>query len=138
MCRFEIINILGENTPLIFYKLEIKGKCGYDDFTDRYKRSHKAHINNIEQNIDWLSEGNNPIITRFKPLKRPKPDKYIDYEFIAGELRLYCFEDKGTGRIIVIGGFKKEQKKQIKTMRRIKTQYFQAIDDNKTIIGRGI
>ena len=138
MCRFEIINILGEYTPLIFYKLAIKGKCGYDDFTDRHKNSHEAQLDNISQIIDWMSGGDKPISTRFKQLKRSKSDKYVDYEFRAGELRLYCFEDEGTGRIIVIGGFKKDQKKQLIKMRRIKAQYFKAIDENTTIIGRGI
>ena len=63
--------------------------------------------------------------SKFKELdERPKGDLHKDYEIKTKNLRLYFFKDEGLGQIIVLGGMKGSQKKDINRMREIKYEYF--------------
>lgn len=73
------------------------------------------------------SYANNQILpkTKFKKLKRPKNDKIPDYEIKYGKYRLYLFTTENH-KIVVSGGMKKNQLKDIRRLRRIKKEYFES------------
>ena len=58
-------------------------------------------------------------------LKRPKSDTIKDYEIKSGSYRVYLFKDSNAA-IVVFGGFKKNQKKDIRRFRYIKQEYIKA------------
>jgi len=61
---------------------------------------------------------------KFRELKGSK-DNIKEYEIKTRNLRVYLFHEEHTGRIIVCGGKKTSQEKDIKHFRNIKKQYFQ-------------
>ena len=56
---------------------------------------------------------------------------FKQYEFKTKNLRVYAFHDKSNGRIIVLGGKKGTQKKDIKRFRLILENYNLTIYDRK-------
>ncbi len=110
-----------------FYKLKIDGNCLYEDFYNKYQQDPnlKSQFNQIETRIIAIAKGNQNQLppSKFKILKRDKSDKIVDYEIKTKNLRLYFFKDD-ENRIIVLGGKKGSQVKDLKKMRSIKKEYF--------------
>ena len=110
------------------YKLLINDKCQFDEFfnNNKDKVEYKNQLGQI-QNI-LLSIGSDELEklppAKFKILKRDKKDSHIDYEIKTKSFRVYLIKDKKLGKIIVLGGFKKNQPKDIKKLRSIKKSYF--------------
>nr|WP_321229660.1 hypothetical protein [uncultured Psychroserpens sp.] len=110
------------------YCLLINKKNLYNEF---YKKNcdKKEYLNQFGQIQNILmtlgnNEGDKIPTTKFKQLKRNKGDKIVDYEIRTRDFRIYLFKDEEYGKIIVLGGFKKNQSKDINKLRRIKAEYF--------------
>lgn len=132
MSRFELKKV--EFIPEIFnketfLKLEVDGKCAYDIFQEKMKKSGntKKDLTKISATMLLLAEGHeSPNLKRLKG-RTEKEDPHIDYEIKCGRLRVYLFEDD-EGKIIVLGELKKDikgQKKNISKMRQLKIEYFE-------------
>ena len=117
-----------ENEKFPIYKLKkIDGKYLFDEFYEKFQHDSlfKTEILQIETRILTIAEGNQQILppSKFKQLKRDKSDPYVDYEIKTKHYRLYVFRDK-LNRIIVLGGKKTTQEKDLKKFRKIKKDYF--------------
>ncbi len=112
------------------FKLLINGKCAFDEFWSEMEKAGnlKRSLDKLQTFMVLKSQGVPIPEAKFKMLKgRKKSDKYPDYEFKVDRLRLYLFEDKETGKIIVLGELKKgkeSQSRAIVRMRDIKLEYF--------------
>ncbi|CAA6824345.1 MAG: Unknown protein [uncultured Sulfurovum sp.] len=139
MNRFEL-DILSSIPPfhnkVVFQKLINNGKCLYDEFCLQIQKNgnQRKDLTKIESIISMIAKGSrNP---KFKELKGRKEseDPYKDYEIKVNQLRIFLFEDKEEGKIIVFGIVKKDTKKQnsaIEKMREIKKEYF---EEKKSIL----
>ena len=122
----KLIQSVSINTSI--YYLLINGKNLYEEFhiKNSSKKEYKNQFGRI-QNI-LMTIGKNEIEklpkTKFKQLKRNKGDSKIDYEIRTSDFRVYLFKDDDIGKIIVLGGFKKNQTKDLKKLRSLKTEYF--------------
>ena len=133
MSKFAIekVNLIENNEKGIdekipFYKLFINKRCDFDKFySEIYNSNLKPQLIQIITRLKTISEGNQHTLPKqkFHQLKRDKSDKFIDYEIKTKNLRLYFFKDNDS-RIIVLGGKKKEQVKDLDRMRKIKKEYF--------------
>jgi len=118
-----------------FYKLIGNGKCWYDEFYKKIKKSgsHNKSLKKLESIIALLAQGHrHPKLKKLKG--RGNKDPYIDYEIKVNRLRIYLFEENNTGKIIVLGELKKDKKKQRKNidyMRAIKLEYFKAQEEKE-------
>jgi hypothetical protein len=119
---------LGKET---FWKLAINGRCGLDDFVEMVNRAGnlRKDFEKIQTILILKATGQPVSPAKFKLLKRTKKDPYPDYEIKSGDLRLYLFEDREAGKIIVLGGKKKDQQADIEDLRRKKLAYFKAKED---------
>ncbi len=116
-----------EDEVFSIYKLIINDKCPYDAFCKKiFKSNQKPELIKLFANLKTVCEGKEQQIPakKFGMLKRPKSDKYVDYELKTLHLRLYFFRDEGNKRIIVMGGKKTNQEKDILKFRQIKKDYF--------------
>ncbi|MCF8273099.1 MAG: hypothetical protein K9I95_04630 [Flavobacteriaceae bacterium] len=110
------------------YKLLVNGKCQFDEFYKEHnnKIDYKNQLGQI-QNI-LLSIGKDDLeklpVSKFKQLKRNKRDPNVDYEIRTRDFRVYLVRDKRLGKIIVLGGLKKNQTKDLLKLRSIKKEYF--------------
>jgi len=129
MSKFALrkIDLELKNENFSFHILNIDGKYLYEEFYEKYKKdpNYKSQFNQIETRIITIAEGKQSELpkTKFKILKRDKSDKFVDYEIKTKDLRLYFFKDE-YDRIIVIGGKKKTQAKDLSKFRAIKKEYF--------------
>lgn len=128
MKKFEIIEIKILNSKIRFYKLNINGKCLYDDFEKEIiiNGNYQDDIDTIQAIIERVAQMQPIPPNKFKLLSRNKKDPYPDYEIKSNRLRVYLFKEQNTGNIIVLGGIKtpEGQKKDIDKMRRIKKRLF--------------
>lgn len=108
-----------------FYKLKLDtGRCPLDEFCEKIeKTSFASELKTIFTYMDLIANNNTLPHTKFKDLT-PKKDKYKEYEFKSKHLRIYVFHDAKSGKVVVCGGMKTEQKSDIKYFRNLKKQYF--------------
>ena len=66
---------------------------------------------------------------KFRELKGGKGD-VKEYEFKSKHLRVYAIHQKD-GKIVVMGGYKNSQDKDIVTFRALKKQYIESLNDKK-------
>lgn len=111
-CPFYSITINGRNKFDEFKKL-----CNKNNFEDEYIK--------ILSLIITIAKGEEYKLpqTKLKQLKRGKKDKIPDFELKTKHLRLY-FIKESNNRIIIIGGKKKDQPKDINKLRGITKKYY--------------
>lgn len=124
----ELSNLVSANTEISVYELYKDGESLIQQF-----------ISSIEKDSKLLNQfsGAVSIVERSASFRRPMPkEKFrlieghrLDckvYEAKKGSIRIYLFHQENTGRIIVTGGKKGNQKKDIKaiekTIREFETQ----------------
>ncbi|MBX2979060.1 MAG: hypothetical protein KF905_07185 [Flavobacteriales bacterium] len=69
--------------------------------------------------------------SKWKELTRKKNDTHKDYEIKTSNLRAYYFKIDD-GNAVVLIGFKKDQKKDIAKLRRIKDAYFDHLNAQRS------
>jgi len=126
MCNFALEKIEEITGEIEFYKLINGDKCEFDEFWAKIEKTGnlKKQLNNLQTTMQAVSENQSLPDTKFKDIT-PKKVADKEYEIKTKNLRLYLFHEKHTGRVIVCGGKKTTQKKDIKRFQRIKKQYFE-------------
>jgi len=106
------------------YKLEIDNNCQFDEFEKEILK--RAQYENELASLYSLIEdiANNKLLpkNRFRDITQSKKDKIKEYEFKTRNLRVYAIKSLG-GKIIILGGYKNNQKKDINKFRYIKAEY---------------
>jgi hypothetical protein len=106
------------------YKLVINNKCQFDEFEKEIlnRGQYKNELSSIYSLIEDVA--NNKLLpkTRFRDITLSKKEMIKEYEFKSRNLRVYAIKSPG-GKIILLGGYKSNQKKDIKKFRNIKAEY---------------
>ena len=118
MSKFALEEIDSIRGKQIFSKLIMDGICLFDEFASKLEEQYKS------ANLQSLPD------TKFRELKGGKGD-VKEYEFKSRHLRVYVMQQKG-GKIIVIGGYKNNQSKDILSFRSIKKQFLDSFKDIKS------
>ncbi len=108
----------------VFYKLEIGGVCQFDEYVNeiirdgQYIDEYASLIANMEDiaNLKLLPK------TKFRDITLSKKDKVKEYEFKTKHLRVYAIKNDA-GKLILLGGYKNSQKKDINKFRALKDSY---------------
>lgn len=122
MSKFTLKSIEGVDGTQIFAKLLINNECQFDDFESKIRSSNSMYLNELSsiylymQRVANLQDG----AGHFKDIT---PDKEIvkEYEFKTKHLRVYTVKMKN-GKLLVLGGYKNNQKKDLRSFRSIKKQ----------------
>ncbi len=125
MSEFTLRKIIGVSG---FYKLVINDKCSYDEFKENLQKSETKSLSKIFRHMDKKRNNTRLKDFQFKYLQ-PKDNITPDFEFKGDALRLYGIELNKTD-VIVIGGYKKKQAKDIKRLRRIKAEFIEFLKTN--------
>jgi putative component of toxin-antitoxin plasmid stabilization module len=125
MAQFSLELIESIRGRQAFYKLKLdNGYCPLDEFCEKIENtSYASELRTIFTYMDLIANNNTLPHTKFKDLTSKK-DKYKEYEFKSKHLRVYVFHDAKSGKVVVCGGMKTEQKSDIKYFRNLKKQYF--------------
>lgn len=115
----EKLEAVRENGKIRFFKLFKDGRCMFDDFHNEISSNdrNRKDMLNILSVMDYMAETN--IIlpkTKFNSIKQG--NTVIGYEFKKNDLRVYCVKPE-TNVVVVFGGYKKNQKEDIKKLQRL-------------------
>ena len=109
-----------------FRKLVIDGFCPYDEFCKLIEGE-----GNLRKQLIGIAHTMNEVANRRSLPKEkfrditPEKDLVREYEFKKGDLRVYAIKDVA-GHIVILGGKKNSQKKDIRSFRAIKQRYLQS------------
>lgn len=108
-------------------KLIINDKCQFDEFEDEIlkHKKYKSQIGMIYAYLEYISNGETLPATHFKDIT-PENEKVKEYEFKTKHLRIYAIK-KRNGKIIILGCYKNNQKKDISKFRAIKKRYLESV-----------
>lgn len=112
----------------VFEKLVVDGQIPFDTFVNEVEKQFESELDGI---FNWMNRvANNNAVPRekFHPLKGSK-DSCREYEFKSKHLRVYLIE-QSNGKIVVMGGTKTNQPKDIQQFRKIKQQYLKYLTNN--------
>lgn len=108
-----------------FYKLVKDNNCQYNDFETIINKegTYATELNRAKAIMEDFANKKSLPITKLRPLTQDRDEKYKEYEIKTENLRVYFFILPGRGDIVVLGGKKTKQKKDIKIFRKIKNEY---------------
>jgi len=126
MSKFALERIKTIEGNQIFEKLFIDNQCQFDDFEKEIFSNDKLNteLGKIYSYMEFVAKGESLPATKFKDIT-PKKGKVKEYEFKSKNLRVYAIK-KENGKIIILGGFKNRQKRDIKKFRSIKKRFLEA------------
>lgn len=109
---------------LTFYELYKDGRSLLQEFITEIESSHqhKSEYLTIMTYMELVANNESVPITKYRPLKGNK-DGINEFEFKSKHLRIYLIHLAPHGKIILLGGYKKEQTSDIKKFRSLKKQY---------------
>ncbi len=110
---------------LKIFKLVVNERCEYDEFERQIETegSYSSELVTIQTRLHEISDGKLLPKEKFRNIT-PKKELIKEYEIKTRHLRVYMFHEDKTGRIIVCGGKKTSQQKDINRFRRIKKDFF--------------
>ncbi|MEO6902447.1 MAG: hypothetical protein ABI315_04745 [Bacteroidia bacterium] len=125
MYNFELNKIEEIDGKLKFFKLSINGKCEFDIYCKNCENDGalKSELRTIQSRMQMLADLKTMPVEKHRDIT-PKNDSIKEYEIKTKHLRVYLFHDKQNGRVVVSGGKKTSQTKDITHFRNIKKAYF--------------
>lgn len=128
MSKFTLNKIEELGAKQEIFKLVIDKTCLFDEFEQEIEErgQYEEELYSIYSLIEDVA--NNKLLpkTKFRDITINKKDNVKEYEFKSKHLRIYAIKATG-GKIIVMGGYKNNQEKDIKRFRKIKTEYIKTL-----------
>ena len=121
MPKFALLNIEAVEGNQTFEKLLVDGIAPFDTFENNLEAKDRRSLEKIYFYMNEVANNRTLPNTKFKDVT-PKREKVKEYEFKDGNLRVYGIS-KYRGKIIILGGYKNQQKKDYRTFRSLKEQY---------------
>lgn len=124
MSKFALIKIEAVKGKLSFFKLQKDGNCKFNDFENEARQNYNSEINSIYHRLNVLASGRRLPEKQFRILNS-NDTNVTECEIKTKHLRVYYFIDKGNGNIIITGGYKTNQKKDLNHFRNTIKQYLE-------------
>ncbi len=109
---------------LKIFKLLVNNHCEYDEFEKQIEKegTYKSELVTIQTRLLDIADGKLLPKEKFRNIT-PKKELVKEYEIKTRHLRVYLFHEENTGRVIICGGKKTTQQKDINHFRLIKKEY---------------
>jgi hypothetical protein len=103
-----------------FYTLSEDDTCQYENYCNDLvsNPAYQASLRSILANMVRIANGEKVAREKFHPYDIGVSNAKV-CEFKAGDLRVYALQEDGTGKIIILGGYKNQQKadeRQVKSL----------------------
>lgn len=127
MIKFGLKKIESIHSKQQFDQLEIDGRGILDLFEKELKgTTYQSELKVMLTFMEHLGNGGILPETKFKNITAAK-ESVNEYEFKSKHLRVYAIQKSG-GKIIVLGGYKKTQKRDIIKFRALKNAYLMSLN----------
>ncbi len=126
MSKFALVRIDAIVGKQEFDKLFVDDNCEFDDFEKDVQKHQRyaSELGMIYRYMEVVSDNKTPPSGKFKDIT-PEKELVKEYEFRTKHLRVYAIKKKN-GKIIVLGGYKNRQPKDLRKFRSIKKRYLNA------------
>lgn len=129
MFAVEKLEAVRGNGKVLFFKLVKDGVCWFDDFYEEQNKDakHASELRSILTLMDYMAETDARLPKeKFNSIKHGK--NAIGYEFKKKDLRVYCLKP-ASNVVVVFGGYKKNQEKDVKRLQRIAEEVKDEIEE---------
>lgn len=131
MARYSLNKIAEIEGKQQFYKLVIDDKCQFDEYEEEIENNgqYEEELTSIYAIMEDVA--NNKLLpkTKFRDITIGK-SQVKEYEFKYQHLRVYAIKHPD-GKLIILGGYKNRQPKDIRKFRSIKNAYLKTYYDEK-------
>ncbi len=124
MNKFALIRIETVKGKLKFFKLQKDENCEFDVFEIEARRNYNSEINSIYHRMNVLASGRRLPEKQYRILNS-NVTLVTECEIKTKHLRVYYFIDKENGNIVITGGYKTSQKKDLNHFRNTINQYLE-------------
>ena len=127
MSKFALDEFNGIKGSVPFYKLRVNGICPIDEFWTEIQMQ-----GNLDKQLNTAIATMESVAMDFKlPEKKyknitPRGEKLNEYEVKTKDLRIYMFRNP-SGAIVILGGKKSSQPRDINKFRNLKREYIDSI-----------
>lgn len=110
------------------FKLECNGNCQFDEFWDKIEKEGNlaSELDTIQSRLEDVANGKLLPKNKFRDIT-PNKKTQKEYEIKTSNLRVYLTKVENQGKLIILGGQKNSQQKDINKFRRIKRDFFNTI-----------
>jgi len=124
MSTFALLEVPQVKGQIRLQKLAINGVCEFDEFCSRIESEGnlRAQLRGIFAVMEDVAHQRRLPKGKFRDIT-PKGERNKEYEIKKGALRVYLTKDEN-GHIVVIGGKKNAQPRDLGRFRVIKKRYF--------------
>jgi len=130
MSKFALEKIEAIKGKQTFYDLKINNVGQFESFSNELEEEYKSELVTLNARMDLVANLNRLPKEKFRDIT-PKKQAVKEYEFKTKHLRLYAIHFEKTGKVIVLGGYKNTQKKDIRSFRSLKSQFLKSLKDDK-------
>jgi hypothetical protein len=109
-------------------KLVVDDYCQYDNFITELKKTRKgaSKVASLYAIIKDYADCKSLPDTKFRFLHSSANEKVKEIEFKKDDIRIYGVK-KDNGAILILGGYKNRQKKDLRTFRSLKEKYIASL-----------
>lgn len=109
-----------------FYQLTLDNKGQLSCFGDELQDRYKTELLTIYAYMNLLANLQTLPSTKFKDIT-PSNESVKEVEFKSKHLRVYAIHLKKVGKVVVLGGYKNQQKKDIPKFQSLKEQFLKSL-----------
>ena len=103
---------------------EVDNKGVLDEYEENLEAKYKSNFRSLLSNMDRVAKLQSLPKTKFRDIT-PKKESVKEYEFKLEDLRVYAIKIPN-GEMVILGGFKNNQKDDIRKFRALKKKYLLA------------
>jgi len=129
MTKFATQKIDAINGRQNFVELVVDGKGQLSEYEKKLQKKYLSQFKSILTYMELAANNLSLPDKKFKDVT-PYGEKIKEYEFKKGDLRIYAI-DMLNGKIVVLGGYKNNQKKDFRKFRSLKQQYLTENNPNE-------
>ena len=128
MSKFALSKIKTIKGKQSFFDLKINGVGQFDSFSKEASVQYESELLTLNARMDLVANLERLPKQKFRDLT-PAKEQVKEYEFKTKHLRLYVIHIEKTGKVVVLGGYKNTQKKDIRGFRSLKKQYLKTLKE---------
>ncbi len=120
-------------TSVRVFKLIREQHCFYDDFVEEIAldKNLERELYDLDAIIEDAANGKLLPAGRYRKLRLSAKIKYSAYEAKSKHLRLYLIHEYETGKILILGGKKTTQDKDLDRLERLLKEYHEFTQQQK-------
>tara|TARA_R110002020_G_scaffold119634_3_gene272929 strand:- start:47 stop:439 length:393 start_codon:yes stop_codon:yes gene_type:complete len=122
MPKFALEKIESIKGKQSFFDLKVNGVGQFESFSEQIEAIYRTELVTVNARMDLIANLNRLPKTKFRDIT-PKKESVKEYEIKTRNLRIYLIHIEKTGKVVVLAGYKNNQKSDFVSFRSLKKQF---------------